>query len=104
MVGHLFGHLEWGGDDADFIRADGASCVDGCLRPFRLWGSVPDLSSLVAAAMASTSLTGNSAFPRIEHPTAGASTYHTYMCHVGSQLAGLYNGGAQRQSGGCCSG
>ena len=34
MVGHLFGHLKWGGDDADFIQADGTSCVDGCLRPF----------------------------------------------------------------------
>ena len=31
MVGHLSEHLEWGGSDADFIRAAGTSCVDGCL-------------------------------------------------------------------------
>ena len=31
IVGHLSEHLEWGGSVAGFIRAAGASCVDGCL-------------------------------------------------------------------------
>ena len=88
MVGHLFRHLEWGGDDTDFIPAAGASYVDGLLRPFWLWYSAPDFSFLVAAAMGSSSLTEGSASPRREHPTAEASTYCSCLCRVGAQLEG----------------
>ena len=56
----------------------------------------PDFSFLVAAAMASSSLTGGGASPGGEHPTAGLlPIYHSCLCHVGAQLAGLYGGGAQ---------